>query len=321
MSQSTPGMPEPNPSQEAEETQSKRSTRRRRGRRGGRGRNAGPSNNATDVAMGMMNPPEPDWAEDEQQVSQQLHMLMTPRGAEGEMPQTPPVPKDPQLTYTPPASIESHDSKPDREPVSAKTFKKTESPVQALMATVGSMAILAAIYHFGVWEGSQSPTGAPTAYASVAAPPVLSIAPDPMPSRSQIESTSTTAEIPTAEYVPPSAESMMTTPPQIGGSGQAETSIVASIPVPAPKPTPLPVAPVDVGPSGLYLQVGALKDAAAARGLEHRLRTAGFVIEVLKASDDGLIRVIVGPYDESVGAEADARELSRMRIRSFPKRF
>lgn len=321
MSQSTPKMPDQNSSQESEETQPKRSTRRRRGRRGGRGKNSAPANNATAVAMGMMNPPEPGWAEDEQEVSQQLRMLMSPRGAGGEMPQMPPVSKDPQLTYTPPASIESHGPKLDREPVSAKSFKKSESPVQALMATVGSMAILAAIYHFGVWEGNQSQPDAPSAYASVAAAPVMSIAPDPMASRSEPESELMDTEIPTAEYVPPSADPAATRPAQIASSGQISASTDASVLVPTPKPAPVPIAPVKLEPSGLYLQVGALKDGAAAQGLEYRLRTAGFVVEVLDSSTDGLIRVLAGPYDEGVSAEADARELSRMGIRSFPKRF
>ena len=50
-------------------------------------------------------------------------------------------------------------------------------------------------------------------------------------------------------------------------------------------------------------------------------RVLGFVVEVLDSSADGLVRVLAGPYDESVSAEADARELSRMGVRSFPKRF
>ena len=78
---------------------------------------------------------------------------------------------------------------------------------------------------------------------------------------------------------------------------------------------------VNPGPSGLYLQVGALKDSVAARGLELRLRAAGSAVEVIDDSSDGLIRVISGPYTEMPQARIAAPEMSSLGVKSFPKRF
>jgi hypothetical protein len=268
--------------------------------------------------MGMMNPPEPDWAGDEQDVSQQLLMLVTPRGGVDEPSEVRPATRDPQLTYTPPATIESHEPKMDREPVSAKSFKKSESPLQALMATVGSMAILAAIYHFGVWEGGQTQTTAPTQYASVATPPAMSVAPDPMQYGPALSGGTASGVLPFAESTP---EPVLMTPPPVETAPQPVTPVVAASVAPAPKPTPVPVVAPTSGPKGLYLQVGALKDTAAARGLESKLRAAGFAVDVIEGSADGLIRVITGPYEEMPDARDDAGEMTALGIRSFPKRF
>jgi cell division septation protein DedD len=92
---------------------------------------------------------------------------------------------------------------------------------------------------------------------------------------------------------------------------------------PAPKPMPVPatrsVAPA--APGGLYLQVAALKDSAAARDLESDLRTAGFQTEILSPSDDGLIRVLSGPYGERDEARMAAEKMSELGVQPFLRRF
>ena len=94
------------------------------------------------------------------------------------------------------------------------------------------------------------------------------------------------------------------------------------VPPPAPKPTPVPAATAaPPAPSGLYVQVAALKDSAAARDLESELRTAGFETEILSRSDDGLIRIISGPYDKRDQAKAAARKMSGWGVQPFLREF
>lgn len=322
MSQPIPGIPEQTASKDVEANQSSRSGRRRRGRRGGRGRKNQSPNSATAVALGMMNPPEPDWAGDEQEVSQQLRMLMSPHGTPSTTPKASTTGRDPQLTYTPPAAIESYQPKAHEAPVSAKSFKKNESPLQAVVAVAGSMAILAALYHFGYWEGSQVQLESPTEFASVAIPPAMSVAPDPLQYQPTISIGPTTTVASPADVAPvpqQSMKSVLVTPPPLEAVPQPEAPTRVETQPSAPKPTP--VVKVSTGPSGLYLQVGALKDSVAARGLELRLRTAGFAVEVIDDSSDGLIRVISGPYDEMPQARIAAKEMSSLGVKSFPKRF
>jgi cell division septation protein DedD len=89
------------------------------------------------------------------------------------------------------------------------------------------------------------------------------------------------------------------------------------------KPTPVPVSrPVaPAAPSGLYLQIAALKDSAAARELALELRTAGFETEILSPSDDGLIRVISGPYDKRNDARTAAKKMSGLGVQAFLREF
>ena len=322
MSQPIPGIPEQIASKDIEATQSSRSGRRRRGRRGGRGRKNQSPNSATAVALGMMNPPEPDWAGDEQEVSQQLRMLTSPHGTKGATPIASTTGRDPQLTYTPPAAIESYRPKAHEAPVSAKSFKKNESPLQAVVAVVGSMAILAALYHFGYWEGSQVQLESPTEFASVATPPAMSVAPDPLQYQPAISVGPTSSVLSPADAAPTPqqpVEPVLVTPPPLEAVPQSEAPARVETQPSAPKPTP--VVEVNPGPSGLYLQVGALKDSVAARGLELRLRVAGFAVEVIDDSSDGLIRVISGPYAEMPEARIAAQEMSSLGVKSFPKRF
>jgi cell division septation protein DedD len=184
------------------------------------------------------------------------------------------------------------------------------------------MAILAALYHFGYWEGSQVQLESPTEFASVVIPPAMSVAPDPLQYQPTISIGPTTTVASPADVAPvpqQPAEAVLVTPPPLEAVPQPEAPARVETQPSAPKPTP--VVKVNTGPSGLYLQVGALKDSVAARGLELRLRTAGFVVEVIDDSSDGLIRVISGPYAEMPQARIAAQEMSSLGVKSFPKRF
>lgn len=288
--------------QDPAEGQPSRPTPRRRGRRGGRRRNnrvegSAPSSETPELSVNLA-------AADESAVSQQLRLLMSPKLVKAEWKTQSTQAADPQLTYRPPATIESFGAKPAEAPVSAATFKKSESPLQAVVATVGSMAILAALYHFGYYEGSQTPPE-PQQYAASAPLPVTpALLPDPFPAQPEPE---LTEEMPVVASVSTALEPAA--PPRLKVS-----------PPPAPKPVTVArsVAPAA---GGLYLQVAALKDSAAARDLESELRTAGFETEILSRSDDGLIRVISGPYDKRDEARTAARKMSEWGVQPFLRRF
>ncbi len=248
-------------------------------------------------------------AADENAVSQQLRLLMSPKlvKAEWKTKTQPAEALDPQLTYRPPATIESFGAKPAEAPVSAATFKKSESPLQAVVATVGSMAILAALYHFGYYEGSQTPPE-PQQYAASAPMPVTpALLPDPFP----------------AEPAPKlMEEGTVVASASVSPAPEPAAPPVLEVPPPEPKPTPVPAPKsVPAAPTGLYLQVAALKDSAAARDLASELKTAGFETEILRPADDGLIRVISGPYDKRGEAKTAARKMSGWGIQPFLREF
>jgi len=275
---------------------------RRRGRRGGRRRNNRPEGSiASSVSA------EPSLilaAADEKAVSQQLRLLMSPKLVKAEWKTDSAEVLDPHLTYRPPATIESFGAKPAEAPVSAASFKKNESPLQSVVATVGSMAILAALYHFGYYEGSQTPPE-PQQYAASA--PLLvtpALLPDPFPAGPAPELKE--------ETVAASASPIMETaaPPLL------------QIPPPAARPSPVPPSrSAPATPTGLYLQVAALQDSAAARDLRLELQEAGFETEILDSSDDGLIRIVSGPYGERSEARMAAKRMSELGVQPFLRKF
>ena len=99
----------------------------------------------------------------------------------------------------------------------------------------------------------------------------------------------------------------------------ASPSIGTAAPPALAVPPPRSVVPST--PSGLYLRVAALKDSAAARDLESELQTAGFETEILSPSDDGLIRIISGPYDQRDEARIAAKKMSEWGVQPFLLRF
>jgi hypothetical protein len=243
-------------------------------------------------------------AADEKAVSQQLRLLMSPKLVKAEWKTDSAEPVDPQLTYRPPATIESFGAKPAAAPVSAASFKKNESPLQAVVATVGSMAILAALYHFGYYEGSQTPPERQQYAAEAPSPAPRALLPDPFP----VEPTPEQPEVTAVASALPALES--SAPPAL------------EIPPPAPKPTPVPAQPsAPASASGFYLQVAALTDSASARDLSSGLKTAGFATEILNRSADGLIRVVSGPYDKRDQAQMAAKKMSEWGVQPFLREF
>jgi cell division septation protein DedD len=276
---------------------------RRRGRRGGRRRSNRTENSAS--SSGVTGTPVSVDAADENAVSQQLRMLMSPQLVRGQSKSHPTEALDPQLTYRPPATIESFGAKSAEAPVSAASFKKSESPLQAVVATVGSMAILAALYHFGYYEGSQTPPQSQQYAASIPVSVTPALLPDPFPSEPAPEM----SDAPVAASASRVLETVA--PPR-----------PPEVPPLTPKPTPVPARQsVPATPSGLYLQVAALQDVAAARDLNSELRAAGFETEILKPSDDGLIRVISGPYSKRDQARTAARKMSGWGVQPFLREF
>lgn len=282
-------------SRQGDDGQPSRPGPRRRGRRGGRRRNGRIESSA--AASGAADPSVIAGPTDESAVSQQLRMLMSPQLVRDGRKGAPAENLDPQLTYRPPAKIESFGVKPAEGPVSAASFKKSESPLQAVVATVGSMAILAALYHFGYYEGSQTPPAAQQYSAPAPLSMTPALPPDPFPSEPAPELTGEPVVASASPRLEPAAP-------------------------PAPKPTPVSTqqsAPAK--PSGLYLQVAALEDFAAARDLESELKTAGFATEILNPSDDGLIRIISGPYSKRDEARTAARKMSGWGVQPFLREF
>lgn len=286
-----------------------RSGPRRRGRRGGRRRSNRALNTAT--SNGELDLSDSEAIADESAVSHQLRLLMSPKLVKAEW-KTDSTEPDPQLTYRPPATIETFGAKPAAQaPVSAATFKKSESPLQAVVATVGSMAILAALYHFGYYEGANTlPERQQHATAAVRPAP-RALLPDPFPV--ERKPTVELEESPVAASTAPVLEASMPLVP--------EAPPPAPQPVSEPKPIAAAPSAAPAAPSGLYLQVAALKDRAAARELQSELKTAGFATEMLNPSEDGLIRVISGPYAQRDEARSVARRMAPWGVEPFLKRF
>lgn len=261
------------------------------------------------TSNGMAEPSATVAAADENAVSQQLRLLMSPKLVKAEWKIDSTETADPQLTYRPPATIESFGAKPAQAPVSAATFKKSESPLQAVVATVGSMAILAALYHFGYYEGSQTPPERQQYAAASTLPATRALLPDPFPVEQPAALTGETAVASASPALETPAPALEPPPPP------------APEPAAKPKPAPAMQTVAAAKPNGLYLQVAALKDRAAARDLELELRTAGFETEILSPSEDGLIRVISGPYAKRDEARAVAKKMSAWGVQPFLRRF
>ena len=103
----------------------------------------------------------------------------------------------------------------------------------------------------------------------------------------------------------------------------APVAAPAAAPAPAPAPAAAPAAAVPPAPtpiatasSGRSLQVGAFAEAGSARPLQERLATVG--LRAFEVREDGLTKLLVGPFDADGLAAARAR-LAELGIESFPR--
>jgi cell division septation protein DedD len=91
-----------------------------------------------------------------------------------------------------------------------------------------------------------------------------------------------------------------------------------------PEPTPAveeAAAAAPAEPTGLHLQVSALKSRRAAAALQRRLERDGLPARTLDPVSDDLIRVVVGPAEDRETLGAWAAQLRGQGLQPFPKRF
>jgi len=98
--------------------------------------------------------------------------------------------------------------------------------------------------------------------------------------------------------------------------GETPAPVAAPTPAPTPAPAPAPAAPIATSPTGRSLQVGAFADAGSAAPLRERLAALGLVAFELR--EDGLIKLLVGPFDADRLSEVRS-QLSAQGIESFPR--
>ena len=91
-------------------------------------------------------------------------------------------------------------------------------------------------------------------------------------------------------------------------------------PEPAPAVEEAEAAP-PAEPTGLHLQVSALKSRRAAAALQRRLERGGLPARTLEPASDDLIRVVVGPTEDRETLGAWAAQLRSQGLKPFPKRF
>ncbi len=96
---------------------------------------------------------------------------------------------------------------------------------------------------------------------------------------------------------------------------------------PAATPAPKQAAPAAPRPTKaaadarLHYQVAALKVRKNAKGLVDWLRTQGFPAQIHPASDDGLFRVLVGPFGHDQDAESAKQRLAKDGFAVMARRF
>jgi DedD protein len=109
--------------------------------------------------------------------------------------------------------------------------------------------------------------------------------------------------------------------PAAGAPSPAPAAPAATPAAPAAAPaapaTPAaPAAAITTSPTGRSLQVGAFADAGSAAPLRERLASLGLV--AFEIREDGLIKLLVGPFDDASLTDV-RRQLSAQGIESFPR--
>jgi len=83
---------------------------------------------------------------------------------------------------------------------------------------------------------------------------------------------------------------------------------------PAPSVEPAPTPTADPAPAARYLQVGAFASPESAQPLRDRLASLGYATSEVR--EDGMLKLLVGPFDEAGRSEARQR-LAAQGIESF----
>jgi cell division septation protein DedD len=101
--------------------------------------------------------------------------------------------------------------------------------------------------------------------------------------------------------------------------------VAAEVAAAAPKAISQPGAPPVMAPepiasSQLYLQVGVLEKGMAAACQEY-LKSKGFGVRVMAASEPRAERVLVGPLESDAAMQTTANELGRLGFRFFARRY
>jgi cell division septation protein DedD len=118
-----------------------------------------------------------------------------------------------------------------------------------------------------------------------------------------------------AASAPPAAASTAAVP-TTPAPAAASTPAVPTPAPPAAVPAPAAAPAIQTASSGRSLQVGAFADATSAGPLRERLASLGLV--AFEVREDGLIKLLVGPFEAARLTEV-RRQLAAVGIESFPR--
>jgi cell division septation protein DedD len=126
-------------------------------------------------------------------------------------------------------------------------------------------------------------------------------------------------------FQPDASSAASTTPapaaPAAAAAPAAPAAPTAPIATAAAAPAP-PAAPAEPAPAssasavGRFLQVGAFGSVQSAQPLRERLASLGFAAS--EVSEDGMVKLLVGPFDEA-GLSGARQRLAEQGIQSFPR--
>jgi pyruvate dehydrogenase E2 component (dihydrolipoamide acetyltransferase) len=119
-----------------------------------------------------------------------------------------------------------------------------------------------------------------------------------------------------ASTAPPAAAPAPAVPPATAPAATVPTPAPAVVAAPAAAPPAAAPAPIQTAASGRSLQVGAFADAGSAVPLRERLASLGLV--AFEVREDGLIKLLVGPFEADRLTEV-RRQLAAVGIESFPR--
>jgi len=116
-------------------------------------------------------------------------------------------------------------------------------------------------------------------------------------------------------FQPDAASAAGAAPAPAAPDGPADAPAPPAAPAPAATPAPAP-APAPAAAGERYLQVGAYSTAQSAEPLRERLAGLGFATREIQ--EGGLVKLLVGPFDDAALAAARQR-LDAQGIQNFPR--